>query len=152
MAVRLERILLPTDFSEPALAAARYAFGLARRFGATVCLLHVIEDPVVYLPPFDHQAIPTKDEMEAFAQTALAEWVLPDGAEECPIERRYRHGTPFVQIIHEAREQSVDLIVLGTHGRGGVAHLLMGSVAERVVRKSPCPVMTVGPEGRGAEG
>ncbi|HUG92514.1 MAG TPA: universal stress protein [Planctomycetaceae bacterium] len=147
MTIRLQKILLATDFSEPSLGAARYAIELGRRFGAEVHVLYVIEDPVVYLPPFENQGIPTKDELEAFARTALDAWELPDGAAECVVERRFRHGTPPVQIINDAKEQAVDLIVIGTHGRGALAHLLMGSVAERVVRGAPCPVLTVRSKG-----
>ncbi|MBW3538683.1 MAG: universal stress protein [Planctomycetes bacterium] len=145
--IELKNILLPTDFSEPSLASARYALELARRFGSRVHLLYVIEDPQVFLPPFEHQAIPSRDELEAFARDALDAWELPEGAEGCDIVRRFRHGTPFTQIINDARENDIDLIVLGTHGRGAMAHLLMGSVAEKVVRKAPCPVLTVRPEG-----
>jgi universal stress protein A len=145
MTIQLRNILLATDFSAPALAAATYAFELGRRFGAVVHLLYVIEDPIAYFPPFENPALPTKDELETFARTALDEWVLPDGAEDCTIERRFRHGTPHVQIIHDAQEHGIDLIVLGTHGRGAIAHLLMGSTAERVVRGAECPVLTVRP-------
>ena len=110
--IELKNILLPTDFSEPSLEAARYGVELGRRFGATLHLLHVIEDPVVYFPPFENQAIPTKDEREAVARTALEGWELPEGADQCPIERRWRHGTPFVQIVsretYAAREDESD--------------------------------------------
>ena len=145
--IQIKNILLPLDFSDVSEQATRYAAELARRFGAKLHLLHVIEDPVVYLPMFETYAVPTKDEFESFAQARLEGWLLPEGAEQVEVERRWRHGTPFVQIIQDARDNNADLIVIGTHGRGAAAHLLMGSTAEKVVRKAPCPVLTVRPEG-----
>ena len=145
--IQIRNVLFPLDFSEVSEQASRYAAELAHRFGAKLHLLHVIEDPVVYLPMFETYSVPTKDEFEAFAQARLDGWMPPEGMESVDVERRWRHGTPFVQIIHDAREHNADLIVIGTHGRGAAAHLLMGSTAEKVVRKAPCPVLTVRPEG-----
>ena len=145
--IEIKNILLPLDFSDASEQATRYAAALALRFGAKLHLLHVIEDPVVYLPMFETYSVPTKDEFEAFAQARLDGWLLPEGVEQVEVERRWRHGTPFVQIVQEARDNKADLIVIGTHGRGAAAHLLMGSTAEKVVRKAACPVLTVRPEG-----
>ena len=142
----IRNILLPIDFSESSMLAARYGVELARKFSAKLHLLHVIEDPVIYLPMFETYSLPTREEFEAFAQTQLENWVLPDGAEELAVERRWVHGTPFAQIVKDAQTHAIDLIILGTHGRGAAAHLLMGSVAEKVVRKAPCPVLTVRPQ------
>lgn len=143
--IEFKTILLPTDFSEPSLDATRYAIELARRFGATLHLLNVIEDPVFYLPIFDSSPLPSREEFEQFAQTRLDNWILPEDAAGLSIERRWAHGKPFVEIVRHAREHAVDLIVVGTHGRGPAAHMLLGSVAEKVVRKAPCPVLTVRP-------
>jgi len=108
-------------------------------------LLHVIEDPMLYVPMFDSSPMPSKEEFETFAKTRLDEWLLPEGADECEIVRNFHHGNPFVEVIRYAKSQKVDLIVMGTHGRGLATHLLMGSVAEKVVRKAHCPVLTVRP-------
>ena len=143
----MKHILLPTDFSEPSLRATQYAVDLAKRFVATLHVLHVIEDPVIYVPMFESFPLPSREEFETYAQTRLENWILPDDAEAIDVETQWVHGRPFVEIIRAAREQPIDLIVLGTHGRSAPAQLLLGSVAEKVVRKAPCPVLTVRPEG-----
>lgn len=145
--IELKRILLPTDFSEPSLQATQYAVELAKRFRATLHVLNVIEDPVIHLPMLESIPLPSREEFETYSQTRLDNWILPDDAEELDVETRWVHGRPFVEIIRAAKELNVDLIVVGTHGRNAAAHLLMGSVAEKVVRKAPCPVLTVRPEG-----
>ncbi len=144
--ITLKNILVPTDFSEPSLHATRYALELARKFDATVHLLNVIEDPVFYSPTFGGYA-PDKSELEAYAKTGLDNWIPEDEAEGLTIERRFVHGRAFLSILRDARSHEIDLIVIGTHGRGFTAHLLLGSVAEKVVRKAPCPVLTIRPEG-----
>jgi len=145
--IELKSILLPTDFSETALAATRYGIEFARRFQASLHLLHVIEDPVVYLPMFESYPLPSRGDFENYAQTALDNWIVDEDVSDIDIRRNWVHGSPFVEIMRYAREQENDLIIVGTHGRGFTAHLLMGSVAEKVVRKAPCPVLTVRPEG-----
>jgi nucleotide-binding universal stress UspA family protein len=141
--IGIKNILLPTDFSEPSLAATRYGIELAKRFGASLHLLYVIEDPVVYLPMFESYPLPSRDEFEEFAQTRLDNWIADEDAEGLSIERRWVHGSPFLEIIRDTKQNAIDLIVLGTHGRGLISHVLLGSVAEKVVRKAPCPVLTV---------
>ena len=143
----LRNILLPTDFSESALQATRYALELARRFQAKLHLLHVIEDPVVYLPMFESFPLPSRQDFEQFAQTRLENWILPEDQQGLELVYRWAHGRPFVEIVRDAKANDVDLIVLGTHGRGVAAQLLMGSVAEKVIQKAHCPVLTVRPEG-----
>ena len=145
--ISLKNLLVPTDFSEHSLVAAEYGVELAGRFGAKLHLLHVIEEPVATIPLLEIYGAPSKEEYEAAAQAMLDNWPLPDGAEEIEVERRLHHGTPFVHILHDARDHDIDLIVMGSHGRGLVAHLLLGSVAEKVVRKASCPVLTIRPEG-----
>jgi len=140
--IQVDTILCPTDFSEPSRAATEYALELARRFDARLQLLFVVENPVLYSPALGGY-VPKAEDLERFAQTALDNWVLPDDAAGIEIERRWVHGHPYAQIVGEAREHDVDLIVMGTHGRGFLPHLLLGSVAERVVRYAPCPVLTV---------
>ncbi|MGH7130133.1 MAG: universal stress protein [Planctomycetaceae bacterium] len=145
--ITLNNILLPTDFSEPSLAATRYALELARRFSSRLHLLHVIEDPSIVLPLAESYPFASREDFEKLAQTELENWILPDDRAGVDLVYRWRHGTPFAEIVRDAREHDVDLIVLGTHGRGMLAQLLMGSTAEKVVRKAECPVLTVRPEG-----
>jgi len=145
--ISIQNILLPTDFSDHSLVAAEYAFELAKRFSATVHLLHVIEEPIATIPLLEVYGAPSKEEYEAAAQAMLDNWPLPDEAEHVDVVRRLHHGTPFVQIVHDARDHDIDLIVMGSHGRGMIAHVLLGNVAEKVVRKAGCPVLTIRPEG-----
>jgi nucleotide-binding universal stress UspA family protein len=144
--IRIERILVPTDFSEHSMQAIRYACEIADRFSAELHLLNVVQ-PVVLATPYAG-AVPE----EALypvpgAEKELAELTDPGFEKVKAIERTVRMGTPFVEIVRHAKENDIDLIVMGTHGRGVLMHALIGSVAERVVRKAPCPVLTVRPEG-----
>lgn len=141
--IRLRRLLLPVDFSDASLKATDYAVELSRRFGAAIHLLHVIEDPVVYLPMFESYPMPSREEFETYAQDRLENWILPEDAEGCQLELLCVHGRPPTKIVEYASDCQVDLIVLGTHGRGAAAQVFLGSVAERVVRHAPCPVLTV---------
>ena len=148
--IQLSRILLPTDFSEQSHGAAAYACSFAEKFGAELHLLHVVQDLVTmvpepglaYPPPANYTA-----ELVAAAEQALARLPDPSLTANLSVVRTTRQGAPFVEIIRYARDNNVDLIVMGTHGRSGLAHVLLGSVAERVVRKAPCPVLTVRPAG-----
>src|SRR5262245_15107785 len=140
--ITLKLILVPTDFSEPSAAALRYGTAFADTFHASLHLLHVVEEPVVFgWETYDPAAVRASREQSA---RQLLRQLLPDAERErfgthCEV----RVGSPFVQIVRYAREQDIDLIVMGTHGRGPIAHMLLGSVAEKVVRKASCPVLTV---------
>jgi nucleotide-binding universal stress UspA family protein len=138
------RILVPTDFSGPSREATDYALELARAFGASITLYHVIEDPVVYIPALGGYTPQTAD-FENFSDAALAEWIAPEDSQGVTIKREWQHGHPVSGILDFAAENGCDLIVMGTHGRGVLSHILLGSVAERVVRKAKCPVLTVPP-------
>jgi len=142
--VQIRRILHPTDFSPSSAYALGYAAALAREFGAKLYLLHVVED-VARALYFDMlQAPPIADiigEIERQARKELDKILAEE--KDLPVERLLRRGVPFGEIIRVAREVEADLIVMGTHGRSGFKHALFGSVAEKVVRKSPCPVLTV---------
>jgi nucleotide-binding universal stress UspA family protein len=141
------RILLPTDFSELSSVALEYGQALAERFGASLHVLHVIEDPFIlgatsseiYVP--DVPALRAALMTEAEAQIAS---LLPDRMRDAvcvTTEVRVGHAAPLISEVAETRP--CDLIVMGTHGRTGVAHLFLGSVAEKVVRTAPCPVLTI---------
>lgn len=143
--IRLKKIMVPTDFSEPSESALKYARAFAEQFGATLHLLHVIEDPFLYAPTSEGFVVPPHlhEEMETAARDRLNNALSPAEAEKFQAQLVLKHGSPFVEAVRYAREQDIDLIVMGTHGRGPIAHMLMGSVAEKVVRKAPCPVLTV---------
>ncbi len=139
-----QRILLTTDFSETSAYAAEYAVLMAQTFGASLDVLHVLEtdipvitDGLVYLPPNYFE------EVEKQAAEKLEQVIAHEDRNRLSVTQVMRKGAPFVEIIRYARDQKVDLIVQGTHGRGALAHVLMGNVAEKVVRKAPCPVLTV---------
>jgi nucleotide-binding universal stress UspA family protein len=148
--IELKRILLPTDLSEFAGAATGYACAIAERFDAELHLLYVFERYTgsTYVPGI---ALPqAKSEIELLKQQvaeSLAKWIDIGWATKHRVIRATGEGHPFVEIIRYAKEQDIDLIVMGTHGRSGISHLLVGSVAENVVRKSLCPVLTVRPTG-----
>ena len=142
--ITLKKILVPTDFSECSVAAVKYGRALATAFGASLHLLHIVHDP--YTQPWAAEAFPASlgdllDQWQAEAQRRMTECVPEEERERVLVTSVI--GSPFVEIIRYAQEQSIDLIVLGTHGRGPFSHMLLGSVAEKVVRKAPCPVLTV---------
>jgi universal stress protein A len=142
------RILVPTDFSEFSDAALDYAKHLAATFGASLHLLHVYEDPYETNGAFGGElsvALPND-----LRDVAVADAVRQFDARLTPSERlRFAATTEVIMgptartIADYAQMQQVDLIVMGTHGRTGFAHLLIGSTAERVVRTAPCPVLTI---------
>jgi nucleotide-binding universal stress UspA family protein len=141
------QILAPSDFSEPSKQAVTCAYEWARTFGAKLLLLHVVQ-PVVYpVEIFQVSGAGTTllDDLEHQARLDLAQ-LLPK-SEDGTVEVRCQAvvGTPYLRIIELAAADHVDLIVMSTHGRTGLSHLVMGSVAERVVRTAPCPVLTIRP-------
>jgi nucleotide-binding universal stress UspA family protein len=146
--IELRNLLLAVDFSDSCLKATEYAVALSNRFGATLHLLHVIEDPVVYLPMFESYPLPTREQFETYAQDRLENWTSDSEVEGLKLELTWRHGAPHIEIVEYADDSKIDLVVMGTHGRGFAAHLLLGSVAEKVIRKAPCPVLTVHLSGR----
>lgn len=142
--IALKHILVPTDFSETSSVAAKHAHALALAFNADLHLMHVVENPYV---SYDPMSFATPDDFfeQLEAQTRdrlvqlLAEWEPLHPHVDIVTTR----GSAFLEIIRYAKEHSIDLIVLGAHGRGPIAHMLMGAVAEKIVRKAPCPVLTV---------
>lgn len=143
MRIQIRKILCPLDFSENSEHALLYAKAFARAHDADLLLLHVVELPVSYLAaeiaiPVD--ALQRQKDACVKNLNAITEMVrqeLPRAT--CLIEE----GNPYPCIVQVARTQGVDLIVMGTHGRTGLAHALLGSVTEKVVRAAPCPVLTV---------
>ena len=142
----IKRILVPTDFSEPSQDALAYAKGLANAFGSSLHVLHVLEDLAAHAWTTEVYvaALPgVHEEMERQATERLGELLSEEEKRKYDAKLVLRTGSAFVEVVRHAREEGIDLIVMGTHGRGAIAHMLLGSVAERVVRKAPCPVLTV---------
>jgi nucleotide-binding universal stress UspA family protein len=144
--IELRRILVPTDFSKYSRAALTYAAAFADRFGAELCLLHVVQNLAPVLPDMlmvSPSALPTPEQYTPAVEAGFDRLVAEGGLAHLAVRRATREGTPFYEIIRFAREDATDLIVMGTHGHSGLAHVLLGSVTEKVVRKAPCPVLTV---------
>lgn len=144
--IDLHRILVPTDFSKYSQSALTYAAAFADKFGAELHLLHVVQDLAVFIPDMITVAppiVPSVEQLTSAVQVAFDRLIKENGLERFTFQRTVRQGTPFYEIIRFAQETDVDLIVMGTHGHTGLAHMLLGSVTEKVVRKSPCPVLTV---------
>jgi universal stress protein A len=151
----VRRILVPTDFSATADAALHHARLIAARFRASLQLLHVLDDPFLTEglvgEAYIAEAPGLRSALLRDAQNRLAHRVGPlrdaSEIESAPgisrVDAEVLFGRGATTIAEYARERNVDLIVMGTHGRTGIAHLLIGSVAERLVRTAPCPVLTV---------
>jgi nucleotide-binding universal stress UspA family protein len=149
MAIAIQRILLPTDFSTYSATATHYACELATRFDAELHLLHTLEAHLASTPLFAMGlALPQYlHESRAAAEKALARVLDPQWTAGRKIVPAVVEGSRKVEIVRYARTQAIDLIVLATHGRSGLAQVILGGVAESVVRTAPCPVLTVRPEG-----
>lgn len=146
--VKIRSILHPTDFSDSSKAAFTFACALARDYGARLTVVHVKPPPinpsgVMAAPPID----PDIDPAEVRRQ--LDEIQAPDS--KISLDRVMLVGDEAGEIVHLAAENGYDLIIMGTHGRSGLARMLMGSVAEKVLRKAHCPVVTVKQPFKGAE-
>lgn len=144
--VSFRKILYPTDFSELSAYAFDHAFSLASALRAELHCLHVVDDSYQYWLSFDAATVPAgppTEELVAAAQTELDRFLLPRQTEGMEIQRQVRRGKAFLEIIGYARENQIDLIVLGTHGWSALRNVLMGTVAEKVIRKSPVPVLSV---------
>lgn len=141
----VRRILFPTDFSEPADYAWSYALAFAQEFGAEVHLLHVVAPPPrlteAYAVNFDPQKM--VESLVAEANASMDQHVEKAKGRALIFHREVRVGVDYQEILEYARTHDIDLIVMATHGRTGLAHVLLGSVAERVVRKASCPVLTI---------
>ena len=144
----IKKILCPTDLSDECRPALAMACEWAKQFGAELHLLHVVaglSTPYPYLGPPFNEAMSWETMIRQKARDALSAWPLPEGFSTVKVVRELRSGSPVTHIEEYAKAQGIDLIVMGTHGRSGFSHLLLGSVAENVVRRAPCSVLTVRP-------
>jgi nucleotide-binding universal stress UspA family protein len=143
--IQLRNILVATDFSEPSGIALDYGRNLARSYGATLHVMHVVEDVTMrYAGEVAFASADVQLDLEKGAWRQMEALITTD-------DRRTLKVVPVVEthfgttqgITQYAATNKIDLIVAGTHGRGMIQHMLMGSVAERLVRTAPCPVLTV---------
>lgn len=143
--INLKKILTATDFSPHSDVAITYAAEFSKKFGAEVVLCHVMERPdlITQLPPVSEGYFPPNfgEIQEQHAHTHCQGVLAKAGLSNARIV--LRQGNPYVEIVRTAREENADLIIIGTHGRGMIAHVLLGNVAEKIVRAAPCPVLTV---------
>ena len=140
--IEFSKILYFTDFSEASEYAGQYAISIAGKYGCRLYVAHVVE-PFTYADDFGIDYGAQLREMEATARRLLDNTAASMKRTGADVESILLSGNPSAEIVKFAKEETIDLIVMATHGRSGVEHLLMGSVAEKILRKSPCPVMTV---------
>ncbi len=143
--MQIKNILFPTDFSQGARAAMDYAMSLAGDYNARLTLLYVIQDISIaeWYIPSSLSVTDLVEDMQKSAWKEMDKWAAEAGARVKDVVKMVVRGVPFVEIIKTAKDKDADMIVIGTHGRTGIDHMLFGSTAEKVVRKSPCPVLTV---------
>lgn len=145
METTIKKVLVPIDFSDYSKSALKYAVSFSKMFDAEMILVYVVE-PVIYPPDFSmgQIAMPSvntewderaKDELEKLAKNEII------GIKN--VKTMIKTGKPFVEIVETAKTEDIDLIIIATHGHSGVEHILFGSTAEKVVRKAPCPVLTL---------
>jgi len=142
----ITHILVPTDFAPASDAALACARNLAAKYGARLSMLHVLTTPEatgVWTPEVYFPASPeTRERLAHEARERVEHALTADERARSDVTIQIRIGSVAADILEFAREQHVDLIVMGTHGRRGLSHLLLGSVAEQVLRSAPCPVLT----------
>lgn len=143
--IEIKSVLHPTDFSEPSKLALDYAYALAEKFSAELHLMHVIPDTIVFMPYEEEAYLPPNfyRSTRECAEKQLAKLPQKGEALPKPVLRAIKQGNTVIEILTYSEENNIDLIVMGTHGHTGFQHLIIGSVAENVVRKSSCPVLTV---------
>ena len=147
--INIKNILVPTDFSDFSRYALNYAVAFAQAFGAKITLIHVtpereldsIRQVSTYFEPGQLENLLKERESEDRKQ--LEEFILAELKKGITVETIHKVGIPFLDIIKTAKQRGVDLIVIATHGRSGLSHMLFGSVAEKVVRQAPCPVLSI---------
>jgi len=150
----VKNILVPTDFSPGSQEAVRYAYDLAVALGATLHVVHVLENPFapgafmeMYTPPSPEYFI----DMERRAEEKLRAALTADEQAKVQAVLTTRLGVPASEILDRLEaEPKIDLVVMATHGRGGVARFVMGSVTDKIIRSAPCPVVTMREHPRGA--
>ncbi|HKY19900.1 MAG TPA: universal stress protein [Vicinamibacterales bacterium] len=144
--IKITNVLVATDFSDTSASALNYGREFARTFGATLHVLHVVENSLMWVGPEASgiDFVQLQAELAAGARERLGQTVTAEDRLQLKAVTAVRTGdSPAFEIAAYAKAERIDLIVMGTHGRGIMGHLLMGNVAEKVVRIAPCPVLTV---------
>lgn len=149
MRIQPRVVLWPTDFSEHALEAGRYARAVAEQFGAALHVVHVVELPITPdgtgMIPIEYPLGSYSPEFVESAKAGLARLLAEHFAGTPNLHSDVLLGNPWQGVCHYAEQKQADLLVITTHGRTGLQHLLIGSTAERIVQHSPCPVLVVKP-------
>lgn len=143
--MEISKILVPIDFSDYSKNALKYAVGFAEKFNAELYLVYVVE-PQVYPADFTMGQVavpPMEADMTKIAENELSSLAKQEIGERVKTKTLIKVGQPFMEINESAAEYDIDLIIIATHGHTGVEHLLFGSTAEKVVRRAPCPVLTL---------
>ena len=140
--IKIRRILCPIDFSDASHNAVRYAHEFAKGMGAHLVLLNVVE-PRPMAVDMSLSYVPLEEDLEKAAREDLEEIIRSEREKGVEVQAEVQIGTPSEIILDRAEELDVNLVILGSHGKTGLSRLLMGSVAESVVRKAKCPVLIV---------
>lgn len=148
-----EKILVPVDFSEYTDHILGFAVEIAQKFGSSLHLLHVIPNMDYFTPYESFMAADNMVEVQKGIEGEVEKDLQKVAAKitGVAVTNAVRTGVAFIEVIDYVRSEGISLVVMGTHGRGGFEHILMGSVAEKVVRRSPCPVLTIRPAGKDAK-
>ena len=134
-----KNILVPIDMSVLSITALQYAEEIAELFGAEITVLHVSEDD-------ESKKRPRGEDADKIVKSALSHLLLDHNVVKQSLRIEIRRGSPATEIVKATRDLHTDLIIMCTHGRSGLSHILMGSVAEKVVRLAACPVLTIKPD------
>lgn len=142
---KIQKILFPTDFSDNSNYAFDYALDLAKKFGARLYILHVIHELIdttgFYVPNISLDQLQT--DLVKGAEEMMGRFIKEEMGDFKEYETMNIIGLPHIEVMNVARDKGIDMIVMGTHGRTGIDRVLFGSTAEKVVKKAPCPVLTV---------
>ena len=145
MELNINKVLVPIDFSDYSKDALIYSINFIKCFKAELILIYVIE-PVIYPPDFSATQItipPTDSELTKNADDGLAKLIKNEIPSEIKARKIRKTGKPFIEIVETVNEENIDLIIISSHGRTGSEKILFGSTAEKVVKKAPCPVLTL---------
>jgi nucleotide-binding universal stress UspA family protein len=141
----IKKVLVPIDFSDYSKDALNYSINFIKCFNAELTLIYVIE-PVIYPPDISATQIsipPTDVEITKNADASLKQLINKEIPSDIKVNSVIKTGKPFVEIVETAAEENIDLIIISSHGHSGIEKILFGSTAEKVVRKAPCPVLTL---------
>jgi nucleotide-binding universal stress UspA family protein len=146
MMIKLTKILYPTDFSELSLVALKYAKSFAEQFQAQLHVLNVLDEAYQYWLTMGPEGLPMGpdiNQMLDISRKQMKDFVAENFNDRHRTIATVISGKPFIEIIRYARDEKIDMIIMATHGRSGLKSVMLGSVADRVVRKAPCPVLTI---------